>query len=206
MKHNNYKVINNFKHYFFKTSLKFFVKKSFIIFITRTLIFNRLSKSNYFMKHLLLFMVIIFSCNLITAQNSFPPERVFVIANLENNELESTDFLHPNLSIKPKISRSLKLDSRSFELVNPKVTNELGRGWFLTYEFNTSDYSGVYKEELQLRGNQLVITESRNAIMAIATNCNTIEFINNNRDCECTSKKDDSLESNVTYRLFTSSN
>ena len=157
------------------------------------------------MKHLLLLFIAVLFCNSIAAQNSFPQERIFVIANLNNSEIESTNFNHPNLSIESKVSRILKLNSRDFEMVNPKVTNELGKGWFLTYEFETPEHTGIYKEELQLRDNKLVITESRNAIMAIATNCNTIEFINNDKDCECTNKKDSSLASNVTYRLFSSS-
>lgn len=158
------------------------------------------------MKHLLLLMFSILSCNLLIAQDSFPPERTFIIANLENDEVTSTNYSHPNLSIKSKVSRSLKLDSNSFELVNPKVINEIGKGWFLTYEFETSTYAGIYKEYLQLRDNKLIITESRNAMIAIATNCNTIGFTNDNKNGKCTNKKDENLDTDISFRLFTSSN
>lgn len=151
-------------------------------------------------------MLAILFCNTIIAQNSFESERTFVIANLENDELKSTNYSHPNLSIESKISRTLKLNSKDFELMNPSVSNEIGKGWFLTYKFDTASYAGIYKEKLQLRGDKLLITESRNALMAIATNCNTVGFTNDNRNGKCTNKKDDSLESSITFRLFTSSN
>ena len=151
-------------------------------------------------------MLTILFFNTIDAQNSFPPERIFVIANLDNNEIESTNFEHPNLSIQSKISWILKLDSSSLELTNPRVSNEIGKGWFLTYDFNTPTEIGIYKEQLQLRDNQLVITESRDAIMAKATNCNSIEFTNDERKCICSEQEDNTQEPVITYRLFNSSN
>ncbi|WP_456440183.1 hypothetical protein [Psychroserpens sp.] len=158
------------------------------------------------MKHLLLFAITIMFSNNIVSQTTFPPERIFIIASVENNTFKSLDYSLSDLSIESKISWILKLNSKDFNLVNPTIFNEIGKGWYLQYKFETLLYTGIYKEKLQLKDNLLIITESRSAMMAMASNCNKIIFTNNDDRCKCTNKKDTTLDSLLTYRLFSSLN
>ena len=45
-------------------------------------------------------MLAITFCSTTIVQNSLSAERVFVIADLDNDEVSSTNYSHPNLSIK----------------------------------------------------------------------------------------------------------
>ncbi len=157
------------------------------------------------MKKILLFtLVLVFNYNCLSSQNVGHSERIHVIANAVDNSYALADYDVSNLLIKSKISWILELKSEDFELINPTLVNELDKGWYLQYEFHTPLYAGIYKEELVVINDTLVITESRNAMMAIASNCNTIVFADTQDHCKCTSKKDASLESVLTYRLFNS--
>ncbi len=158
------------------------------------------------MKYLsLLFMLIIFNNN-IESQNEFPPERIVVIANIENGKSKTADYSLSDLRIESKIARAFKIDLPNLKLVNPTITDEGGKGWFIQYEFDSQGYIGLWKEQLQLRNGQLVITESRSAKIGVATNCEKIQFTNDVERCKCAKKKDVALESEVTLRLFSSTN
>ncbi len=142
----------------------------------------------------------------IEAQTKLPPERIVVIANIENGKAKTADYALSDLRIESKITRAFKLDSPNLKLVNPKITDEGGKGWFIEYEFESRGSMGLWKEQLQLRKGQLVITESRSAVMGIATNCEKIEFTSDVDRCKCVKKKSLSFDSDVTYRLFSSIN
>lgn len=158
------------------------------------------------MKHFLLVVITLTFFNIIKAQTVFPKERIIEIANLENNTLQLLDYSISDLGIKSKISWILELKSKDFELVNPTLLNEPGKGWYLQFEFSTLLHEGIYKEKLQLKNNKLVITETRSAMMAKATNCNKIVFSDDDNHCKCTNKKDDNIDSVLVYRLFSSTN
>ena len=113
-----------------------------------------------------------------------------------------TQIFQLNLKLKDFLNLIRKISN----LLIQKSQMRLEKDGFLFYEFNTTTYAGIYKEKLQLRGDKLILTESRSAVMAIATNCNTAGFTNNNKNRKYTNKQNDALESNITFRLFTSSN
>ncbi|WP_425075491.1 hypothetical protein [Psychroserpens sp. S379A] len=158
------------------------------------------------MKHLLLFVITITLYSTAKAQSSFPSERIFVIASLQDNTFQPLDYSVSDLGIKSKISWILKLNAKDFDLINPTFLNEPGKGWYLQFEFNSSLYAGIYKEKLRLKDDKLIITESRSAQMAIATNCNEIVFSDDENHCKCVNKKDVNLDSILKYRLFSSVN
>jgi hypothetical protein len=62
----------------------------------------------------------------------------------------------------------------------------------------------LYKELLQEKNKRLLITETRSAEMAMATNCDEIAFTDDDDDehCKCISKKNIFYGSELTHRLF----
>ena len=158
------------------------------------------------MKYLFFFVLFIgFNLN-IDAQNKFPPERVVVIATIENGTAKATDYALSDLRIESKIARIYRLEKPKLKLMNPTLIDEGGRGWYLRYEFETEDYIGLWKEQLRLRNGQFVITESRDAKIVMASNCTELKFTDDESRAKCTSKKDASTFSEITYRVFASSN
>ena len=133
-------------------------------------------------------------------------DRSVTVATLVDNTYQLVDFNPAALKIKSKISWIMKLDSNELVLENPRLSFENGNGWYIYFDFNTSEQTGIYKEEIKVKDEQLIITESRNAQMAMATNCNTVILVNDENHCKCTSKKNNSLDAVLTYRLFTSVN
>jgi hypothetical protein len=156
------------------------------------------------MKYILFFITVILFQLTANSQIRMPQERIVIIANLSENSAKAVDYDLSKLAIESKIKRILDLDNQKIELINPKIFKEDVKGWFLEYEFKTPTYAGLYKEELQIKNGQLVITESRNAQIGLATNCNTVAFTNDQNRCECIEKENPALDSQVTYRLFTS--
>lgn len=158
------------------------------------------------MKYLLFFVLFIgFNLN-IGAQNIFPPERIVVVATIENGTAKATDYNLSDLGIESKIARIYRLEKSKLTLMNPSLIDEGGKGWYLQYEFETEGYIGLWKEQLRLRNGKFVITESRNAKIVLASNCNELKFTDDESHAKCTSKKDSSTFSEITYRVFGSSN
>ncbi len=168
------------------------------------------------MKNLLyLFILILFNPTIeaqtklpqpIETQTKLPPERIVIVADISNDRAKTVDYALADLRIESKITRAFRLDSPNLKLVNPTITDEGGKGWFIEYEFESGGSIGLWKEELQLRNGQLVITESRSAKVGIATNCKKIQFTNDKDYCKCAEKKNTALDSEVTFRLFSSIN
>jgi hypothetical protein len=156
------------------------------------------------MKYFFFLVLLIAFTTHIDAQNKFPPERVVVIANLENDKAKTVNYSVADLNIESKISRMFKLELPNLKLFNPTLLNEGGNGWFLQYEFESNGYVGLWKEQLQLKKGQLVITESRSAMIGLASNCEKIQFTNDLDHCKCVDKTNAALESSVKYRLFSS--
>ena len=157
------------------------------------------------MKKILLIVAVFFCYGNVTAQINLPPEYKVIIANLNGDAPQTVDYSLNDLSIESKISWILKLNIQDINLVNPTILEEFGKGWFLQYEFATPTYAGIYKEKLHLIDNQLIISESRSAMMAIATNCNEIQFSDETEErCKCVNLKDTTQQSEITYRLFSS--
>jgi len=156
------------------------------------------------MKYVYAIVFLLFYCSEVTSQIRIPAERVVEIAVLETKTPRVLDFKETDLGITSKIRRYLNLNDAKIKLATPNIYFEKSVGWVLEYDFSTSNYAGRYKENLLLRANKLVITESRNAIMGIASNCNTITFTKNQQRCKCVDKKDPNLESETVLRLFTS--
>lgn len=156
------------------------------------------------MKYLVV-LFIVFVCNTtMYSQVKSQKERLVVIANVAHDQAKITDFNLSDLRIESKITRAFRLDRPKLKLVNPIITNESGKGWFIQYEFKSNDYVGLWKEQLQLRNGQLVITESRNARIAMATNCEKIEFTNDTDRCKCSLKTNEALDADVIFRVFSS--
>lgn len=158
------------------------------------------------MKNLLLFFSIVLFSGTIEAQSNLPQEHITVIANIVDGQAKSANYALSDLRIESKIERIIKLGISNIKLVNPTITNEGQRGWFIQYEFNSEGYVGIYKERLRLRHKQLVITESRSARIGVSTNCEEIQFTNDENHCKCVKKKSVDFEPAVTYRVFTSIN
>lgn len=152
---------------------------------------------------LLLFVLLLFNSN-IEAQTKLPPERIVVIANISNGQAQRASYAVSDLRIESKIKRVFKMDSQQLNLINPRLIDKGGKGWFIQYEFESEGVIGLWEEQLQLRNGQLVITESRNAKVGIAKNCKSIQFTNDTDHCKCAEKKNATLESEVTFRLFSS--
>lgn len=148
---------------------------------------------------LLLLITAFFSSN---AQSNLQKEKVQIIANMVNEAPVVTNYILNELNIDGNIQHHLKLNQDKIILENPRVFKEIGKGWYLQYTFKTTDQIGLYKEQLTLRNDKLVITESRSAIMAKAKNCKKIVFTNDKNRCSCAVKKDYSKPSEAIYRLF----
>ena len=156
------------------------------------------------MKYLFFLVLLTAITTNIDAQNKLPLERVVVIANLENDKAKTVDYSVADLNIESKISRMFKLELPDIRLFNPTLLNEGGNGWFIQYDFESNGYVGLWKEQLQVRKGQLVITESRSAMIGLASNCKKIQFTNDVERCKCIDKTNEALESSVKYRLFSS--
>ena len=152
----------------------------------------------------ILLIIFIASAYNLQAQSQFPPERIKVVASLDKNKAKSMDVPASDLGIDRKVIRSLQLDATELDMVNPSIELNGGKGWQLSYNFVTADQVGIYQETLTERNGQLIITESRSAQMCMATNCEKVEFTDDDARCECVDKKYFFFKSEVTHRLFTS--
>jgi len=158
------------------------------------------------MKNILLLLLTLSICYGLNAQSISHKENIQIVANMVNDAPIVTTYLPNQLNIKNNIAQSLKLNQSKLTLENPRIFNELGKGWYLQYTFKTANEIGLYKERLSLKDNQLVITESRSAIMAKANNCKKIVLTKDKNRCSCAVKRDYSKPSEATYRLFTQVN
>lgn len=138
------------------------------------------------------------------AQSSYPSELIRVVATLEKNNAKAMDMTPSDLGIDRQVIRSFQLDGSEMEMNSPSIELNGSKGWQLSYKFKTGDNIGIYQETLTKRNEQLLITESRSAQMCIATNCEKVEFTDDDARCECVDKKNIFFKSEVTHRLFTS--
>lgn len=136
------------------------------------------------------------------AQFEYPPERIIVVATMDRGLAIPMGAPASAVLIKKNVIETLGLLDTNFEMVNQTLKKRAGLGWFLQYEFESDDKIGVYREQLHERDGQLVITESRNAEMAMSTNCQKIVFTNDDTHCECVDSKIIFFDTKLTHRLF----
>ena len=117
-----------------------------------------------------------------------------------------TDYSTRQLKIEDNINWLLDLDGTEINLENRRVYFTQDKGWVLEYEFETPTQAGIYKEFLRNIDGKLIINEYRQAKMAIASNCSKIVFTESDNNCSCAIKRNSNLESEVTFRLFSSTN
>lgn len=154
------------------------------------------------LKSLFTSLFILTTTNVLNAQNQYPPERVVVVASFERGYPKSIEVSATDLGIKTQVVKLLELKDSSFEMVNPTINKRQGQGWYLQYEFESEGKIGLYREQLQERDGQLVITESRSAEMGMATNCEKLVFTDEEEHCKCVDKKIPFFQTEVTHRLF----
>lgn len=156
------------------------------------------------MKYFYFFILIISLPLSLKAQLTNYPERIVDIAILENDKANILDFSQSDLAIVSKIKRIFNLKNSKIQLINQTLEKDPSNGWFLQYEFKFDTQAGIYREFLTTKGNKLVITETRNAVMALASNCNKVELTNDENRSKCADKKNGAFDSEIVYRLFTS--
>jgi len=149
-------------------------------------------------------LLILFSNSSIHAQSHDHSHDNFTkIGDFQEGEASFTNLPYAEKIVLNNLKFIFELNEKnviSIENTSLKYFGSLG--WQLYSELKIDGQLAIYKKEIKIKNNEILISHTGNAEGCMSINCNEIEFTKTKERCKCVEPKIASAETEIKHRVF----